>query len=385
MKYVLVIALVIYSQLGFGQLKPGFSAFETRNMIALCNSFSYLEMYGNDEDIIPEGFSKIHTSKVIGMDNKFQVYISEDVGVINFRGSTDKKESWLENFLTAMIPATGEMVIDGVTIPYQFSTNHKAAVHAGYALEVVLLMNDIENQINRLNDEYGIDQIILTGHSQGGALAQLIRSGLEIRKGTSINQSNIFKTYAFASPKIGNQEFTIAYNLSYCTGWSFNIINREDLIPKLPMPVKEGSVLTAEKLINVGMGVDSIDWGEAISIESMNRFERTISSILNSVGDKVTEQIGKTTVDVELPNYVEDINYGINDSVIQIPSISYPLILKDSTNFKDADGKMNENNLEYKKEPTFYQHKLYNYYVTILKVYFPEEYAVLKKKCSVCN
>jgi hypothetical protein len=34
----------------------------------------------------------------------------------------------------------------------------------------------------------------------------------------------------------------------------------------------------------------------------------------------------------------------------------------------------------YAKESWTYQHKPYNYYVTILKMYFPDEYRSLKKK-----
>ena len=46
---------------------------------------------------------------------------------------------------------------------------------------------------------------------------------------------------------------------------------------------------------------------------------------------------------------------------------------------KDANGNF-VNKEVYIKEPWVYQHKPYNYYVTVLKMYFPADYKALKIK-----
>jgi hypothetical protein len=60
---------------------------EALDMIALCNSFSFIELYNSDSMIIPKGYEKIYTSGVLGMENKYQVYKKGKIAVICFRGS----------------------------------------------------------------------------------------------------------------------------------------------------------------------------------------------------------------------------------------------------------------------------------------------------------
>jgi hypothetical protein len=83
--------MCIINPTSFAQLKRGFDPQEVKEMIALCNSYSYLELYNDDRAIIPKGYTKIYSSPVIGMDNKFQVYTKGNIGVVNFRGSTAEK------------------------------------------------------------------------------------------------------------------------------------------------------------------------------------------------------------------------------------------------------------------------------------------------------
>ncbi|MEZ5068263.1 MAG: hypothetical protein R2847_07085 [Bacteroidia bacterium] len=85
---------------------PGFNKEEMRDMIAICNSFTFIDLYKSDEAIIPR-VNKVYTSGVFGMDNRYQVYKNGNVAVINFRGSTAKQVSWLENIYASMIPAKG--------------------------------------------------------------------------------------------------------------------------------------------------------------------------------------------------------------------------------------------------------------------------------------
>ena len=151
---------------------------EARDMIMICNSFTYLDLYEDDEDILPEGYEKRYTSGTFGMDNKYQVYVKGNIAVINFRGSTDKQLSWIQNFHASMIPAKGVIKVNGKKFEYCFAKDTAAAVHSGYALGIAFLEQELMVRIKSLNNE-GIYNIILTGHSQGGALANMFRAYLE--------------------------------------------------------------------------------------------------------------------------------------------------------------------------------------------------------------
>ena len=108
--FLLCTVAPIYCQ---AQFKEGFSKQEVRDMVAITNSFTFIDIYNSDEEIIPDGYEKEYTSGVFGMDNRYQIYTREDFAIINLRGSTDKKVSWLENFYSAMIPAKGVITISG--------------------------------------------------------------------------------------------------------------------------------------------------------------------------------------------------------------------------------------------------------------------------------
>ena len=393
MKKGLTIFLIFISTASFSQLRSGFIPAEARDMIAICNSFSFLKMYGDDQEIIPRNYSKEYTSEVIGMDNMFQVYVSNDRAVINFRGSTDKKTSWLENIHSAMIPASGEIFIDHNPYTYAFSYDTSAAVHGGYALAIVFMKADVIKQIKRLNSQ-GFYDVILTGHSQGGALSQMFRAYLEVAKGKEIDSKNTFKTYAFASPKIGNIAFTNEYNTRYCGGWSFSIINPKDMVPTFPLSYNEERLFTKESVMDILLENDSIQWKDRLLDESIRHFESSLATVFNHLGSMVSNEITKEIAEVKLPEYKRDVNYGVLAELVNIPPVFYPLELKDSTILNndslvstypiDTNGFFEDKKL-YNSEPIFYQHKPYNYYVSILKLYFPKEYAELRRKCDACE
>ena len=97
MRSVLIFISAILCAPSFAQFKEGFNKEEARDMIAICNSFAFSDLYNSDDEIIPPAYKRKYTSGIFGMDNKYQIYQKGNVVVINFRGSTDKKNSWLEN------------------------------------------------------------------------------------------------------------------------------------------------------------------------------------------------------------------------------------------------------------------------------------------------
>src|SRR5690606_37934119 len=94
------------------------------------------------------------------------------------RGTTEKAESWLANFYAAMVPAKGELHLSNDDIfKYNLASNPKAAVHVGWLLGTAILSKEI---VPKIKEQYqkGTKSILITGHSQGGAICYLLTSYL---------------------------------------------------------------------------------------------------------------------------------------------------------------------------------------------------------------
>jgi hypothetical protein len=371
----------------FANLEPGFEKTEARDMIMICNSFTYLDLYQDDEDILPEGYEKRYTSGTFGMDNKYQIYVKGNLAVINFRGSTDKQMSWIENFHASMIPAKGIIKMEGRKFDYCFAKDTGAAVHSGYALGCAFLEQELMFQIKKLNHE-GIYHFILTGHSQGGALANMFRAYLENLPADILPAKNIFKTYAFAAPMVGNKKFAQEYNKRFGKdGMSFNIVNTSDIIPTFPVNYNDSNYLRDN--------LNAMVYGKDFSIKKMlleggaRIFDDRISQLMGYMGNSVNKKVCKEVSAIEMPTCVKDINYFPLESRIEINEFAFPKILKDSSILendslmqlyaRDPDGNFYNKKL-YKTGSWTWQHKPHNYYVAILKAYFPEEFEALEKK-----
>ncbi|HET6244529.1 MAG: hypothetical protein H0V01_09825 [Bacteroidetes bacterium] len=389
MKVILIVFITIFSFNSFAQFEIGFNKEEARDMVAICNSFTFLELYHSDLEILPAGYKKTYTSGMFGMDNKYQVYQKGNVGIINLRGSTAKKISWLENINSAMIPAKGVIKVSGENFDYCFAQDTNAAVHAGYALGIAFLAKDILYQIRIMNIE-GINNFIITGHSQGGALASLLRAYLENLPADQMSKGNKFKNYSFAAPMIGNKWFSREYNSKFCdANTSFNVAIKSDPIPSFPLSYNDTASFFKDNLKAFLFDKEAFSLKKSISEGSVLFFEESLKRTVKKFGTSVSEQISKDVGPVILPDYVADINYLKLNNLIEINPVDFPKVLKDPSVVKNdslvsvykrgADGHFLNDEL-YVKESWNYQHKPYNYYVSILKTYFPEEYKALKNK-----
>ena len=85
MKLVLFNMLIFLFSQAAAQFEEGFSKKEACDMIALCNSFSFIELFKSDTGIIHPEYKLIYSSHVLGMDNKYQIYQNGMTAVINIR------------------------------------------------------------------------------------------------------------------------------------------------------------------------------------------------------------------------------------------------------------------------------------------------------------
>lgn len=351
-------------------------------MSMICNSFTYLDLYKSDEKIIPPGYTKIFTSKSQGMDNVFQVYTHGKIGVINFRGSTANKFSWLANMYSEMLPVEGEIKVKDISFNYKMGTDSASTIHSGYALALAFLHKDLLAQIKKLNNQ-GIYDILITGHSQGGALAVLTRAYLKYVNPTDLDPKNNFKVYALAMPMVGNKSFVREYNRYFSIPeMSYGLINPEDLVPSMPLSYNDSTFIrdNVAALMSDKMDVNkSVFLKEGMILLFQSQFKDIVTKFSSSIKNQLTAEYGE----INTPKAKEGINFTQIGNIIKLPEPEYPLVLSDSTILEDKEflkqhprdkkGVFEDKSL-YKKTSMNLQHKPYNYYTAILRTYFPKEY-----------
>lgn len=371
----------------------GFQANEALDLIKVCNSYTYLELYGSDAAIIPAGYQRVYTSEALGMDNMFQIYVDQNQkkGIINFRGSTAKKSSWLENMYASMIPAEDEITRKEVKFKFKLADDPKASVHAGYVLALSYLAEDVTKQINNQNKN-GVYTWFITGHSQGGALTQIVRAYLNYLPKKELSKKNQFKVYAFANPMVGNVAFASDYKKNFADpGMSFLLHNPEDIVPKMPLNYNDTSFLKSN-LQTLFFDRDNFDMKESAKEGMLNMLGSNVNRFNNFFSNNVYGQLVKELGDFKMPTYRKESNYTHTSDALTLPPTEYPLELKDSSIllndslmriYKRDENGVFENKKLYKKQSSLLQHKPYNYYTAILKVYFPNDYNLLEQKYFV--
>ncbi len=368
MKLVFSFLFVLTALTLSAQFDSGYETKEARDMVALCNSFTFLKEEGSDSEILPRGYDRIYASPSMGMDNQFQVYVSGKSGVLVFRGSTASPTSWMANIYASMIPARGEISIAGTPRTYRFAENTDAAVHSGYALATVIMANEVLQQISQLNKR-GIFDIYITGHSQGGSLAQMIRAYIENLPDGELSAKNNYKTYAFAPPMIGDKSFAAEYNRRFsATETSFTIINPSDPVPLFPsgMDGEEGS--DAIQMFSGGEPNDFRSMMMAFLFQSMSD---SIAGFANQMGQNLLATLSNSIGEVKMPPSLGRFEYQRTGKVIEIEPMKFPEIPSESED-PEAPG--------FIAEPGMYQHKPYVYYQSILKTNFPDDFDRLKRQ-----
>jgi len=366
----LLLIIAVYSSSIFtdisaqSALKPGFIAEEYRELISLTSrhldSNIILEY---SKKILPYPRAKrVYISKVTGLENKWDFWVKkEGIGIISLRGTTPTKNSWLENFYAAMIPAIGEITIDsGKKFQYKLASDSGAYIHAGWMLGIASMADDI---VMHINDAYkqGIKDFIIIGHSQGGALAILLRSYLEYLP-EGLPRDIRIKTYASAAPKVGNTKF--AYDFDFITrgGWAFRVINSEDWVPQMPFTVQQVNDLNeVNPFFDIKGKTKSMPFASRTYVRSayskmLRRARKTQETYTKYLGDKAFIMCEKAIPDLEKPAFTNSFNYvACGTPIILMPTKSYY-----SYYMKNA------------KQSIFIHHMYYAYYYLCLQAY-PEK------------
>jgi|GEM_PF-73936 len=219
-------------------LQPGFIWEEAAEMLRISARFGDSAYVGDFEE--PRYFERQYRSESIGLDNMWELWTNaEGNAVINVRGSTKEPISWLANFYASMTPAVGTLERAGYEpFRYRLADDSKASVHTGWLISLAYLESDI---LTKLDSCYqaGVRGLVITGHSQGGAIGYLLTAHLlQLRRQGRLPANWNIKTYCTAAPKPGNVYFAYDYEFNTREGWAFNLVNAADWVPQVPVSIQ---------------------------------------------------------------------------------------------------------------------------------------------------
>jgi hypothetical protein len=222
---------------GANAFQPGFNLSEAQTVLQMCN-YIY---GGTPTPLKPPNWDVIYDPPQLPpFDNKWQLWKMRGSGgpyAIIIRGTVDETGSVAQDLLSLLMEANGNIGIDGFSFPYNFANEPNAAVHLGFALGALLLLKTpfvgILDKLSSLNIRANTP-IYIGGHSQGAAVATLIRSYLYYAK-----ISYQYKSYVFAQPKPGNDHYATDFeNLFSNAGYAFRMTNSLDWVPQVPFTLE---------------------------------------------------------------------------------------------------------------------------------------------------
>lgn len=321
-------------------MQPGFNGKEYLDMLSI--SFQRF-----DSSVInprvppPAGYTIAYQSPETGLKNRWNMWYRKDhaAAVISLRGTIGALASWLENFYAAMIPATGSLQLNDSTVfNYQLAANARASVHAGWVIGLGSMAPDIVAHIKQAYSE-GIHEFIITGHSQGGALALLTRSYLYyLVQNGQLPADIVFKTYGSAAPKPGNTYY--AYDLDFVTrgGWTFTILNGADWVPETAFSVQKVTDFNAvNPFVHIDAALKNQPWLVRMVLKcKYNKMRRNLRKsqrlMTKNLGGMMYKQVKKFLPQLKEPVYAAENNYqrtGI--PIVLMPDAAYYKQFPDNT------------------------------------------------------
>jgi pimeloyl-ACP methyl ester carboxylesterase len=240
MKKLLTVFILLITCAVHAQLKPGYDKQEYLELLRISRK-QFEPKALKDSIPAPTEYKMLYRSPVGPLKNRWDLWFNaQKTAVISIMGSTNAQESWLENFYSAMVPANGQLQLnDSVLFKYKLAQNPKATVHIGWLLGMAYLSTSVIQQINKAYAQNGIKNFIIMGHSQGAAIAYLLRSYLADMQAKKIIPADIaFKTYCSAPPKPGNVYYAYDYEYLTAGGWGIAVTNAADWVPQTPFSIQ---------------------------------------------------------------------------------------------------------------------------------------------------
>ncbi len=342
-------------------LHPGFDHKEYEGLLGIADGWQY----GSKAQLgaqLRKPFRLIYRSPEVGLFNQWSLWMRMDsVAVICIRGTIGKPESWLENFYAAMVPATGSLQLNDSTIfGYKLAERKDAAVHAGWLLGLAALAPTILHAIDSCYAT-GIKEYIIMGHSQGGAIAYLLRSYLQYLPDSMLPKDIVYKTYCSAAPKSGNEYYADDFDFITRDGWGLHVVNPLDWVPQTPFTVQTISDFNpANPFLHIKPALRRQKWLVRLYLGTVYRkLDRSTKKadrrLRKYLGGTVYKMVHKTLPQFRQPAYAQTTNY--------MPA-GYPVVLLPYPGYEE-EHKFNGKNV-------FVYHGLDAYY-DLVKHYYAGE------------
>jgi hypothetical protein len=313
----LIFSLITVSSLG-QSLKPGFNKEEMLEVMYISARTGSDSNYFRDSNYVPEPahFKRQYRSSVIGLENLYEIWTYNQSAIISIRGTVNKPQSWLANFYSAMVPAKGYIKIsEADSFYYQVAANPLAAVHAGWMISTAFIARDLMPRIDSLY-KAGFRDLIITGHSQGGAISYLLSAYLyNLQKLDQLPKDIRFKTYSTAAPKPGNLYFAYDYEANTQGGWAFNMVSIYDWVPEMPFSVQTTDDFnTVSPFRNIPQIIGQQNLKNRIVFNTLYKKlskppKQARDRYRKYLGDKISPQLSKSLKGFEKPGFYNTINY----------------------------------------------------------------------------
>lgn len=189
----------------------------------------------------PNGWKSLFQSPSVGIfDNMWELFHDESAPggryAIVVRGTVVKAGSILDDLLSVMVPATGT----ALGRAYRFAAGAGCGVHLGFALAALTLLWDPDIGILAKLAEFCPEgsEIYIAGHSQGAAVASLVRAYLKSAS-PQPDVGHQYKTYVAALPRPGNYQFAAEFNATFSNGGMAHCLcNSQDWVPQVPLALE---------------------------------------------------------------------------------------------------------------------------------------------------
>lgn len=351
---LLLSSIYVFNYCTAQKITPGFSGKEYRELLVL-----NWNQYDTSKAKTDLRYKRIFRSTEGNLKNRFDIWLRNDsVGIISIRGTTSAQLSWIENFYSAMIPATGKITrTNGKVFDYKLAQRTDAMVHTGWVLGLADLAEELISEIET-NYTKGIKEYYIIGHSQGGALAFYVRSYLEYYYKENFPKDLKYKTICSAPPKPGNMYY--AYDFDFITrdGYGFRVANTLDWVPETPLTSQTATdfnSINPFKLRNEALKKQPI-FTRAYANYAYNKMDNASKKASRMfkkyLGNKAGKIIKKTFPLYKEPEYINQTNY---------TTAGIPIILATDEEY---------NNL-FKEGKNVFIHHMYEPYIYLSKKYYP--------------
>jgi hypothetical protein len=220
--------------------------------------------------------------------------------------------------------------------------------------------------------ENGTTEFIIMGHSQGAALAFLLRSYLEYLP-EPLPYNVRIKTYGSAAPKPGNLYYAYDFDKITANGWAFRVINPMDWVPEMPFSIQRVSDLNEVNPLNLlhnktkvntdkkSTKTPKIPWITKVyvkhTVKKLDRkTRRAQKAFTRTLGEKTYKLLQKDFQELPKPDFSFSMNYS---------TCGTPIILQTTDNYF--------NSYLQKADKHIFTHHMYEAYLYLLMQNYPQK------------